>query len=138
MFPPIRQRLLHVTGRRTLASLAHSQAQYTLPGAIRPSALEIKSQKLESRNLEAAVRHIHQDGLVVIEDVVSHADLDQLNDKMVSDARVLQARDEDGPFNYNQGNLQLDAPPVAEYFAPSIFMSSYLPPFLLTLSLIHI
>ncbi|KAM0326315.1 hypothetical protein ACHAQA_006915 [Verticillium albo-atrum] len=40
---------------------------------------------------------------------------------MVDDARVLQARGEDGPFNYNQGNLQQDAPPVAEFFFPSIF-----------------
>ncbi|KAI2472432.1 hypothetical protein F4781DRAFT_383587, partial [Annulohypoxylon bovei var. microspora] len=43
---------------------------------------------------------------------------------MVQDARVLQDRGEDGPFNYNTGNIQQDAPPVAEYFNPMIFTNS--------------
>lgn len=59
----------------------------------------------------------------MVEDIVPHDLIDLLNEKMVQDARTLQARGEDGPFNYNQGNLQLDAPPVAEYFWPSIFTS---------------
>jgi hypothetical protein len=42
---------------------------------------------------------------------------------MVEDARVLQSMGDNGPFNYNQGNLQQDAPPVAEFFYPSIFTS---------------
>ncbi|GAW25377.1 putative phytanoyl- dioxygenase [Rosellinia necatrix] len=40
---------------------------------------------------------------------------------MIEDAAVLQARGKDGPFNYNTGNIQQDAPPYAEYFHPSIF-----------------
>lgn len=93
------------------------------PHIIRPSLAEQQSQRLNSRNLEQAVRHVHRDGLVVVEDAVSLSDLDSLNKKMVQDARVLQARGEDGPFNYNLGNLQQDAPPVAEFFSPSVFTS---------------
>lgn len=109
---------------RSFASLTRSAPQLsTSPFVIKPSKQEIKDQTLGPRNLEAAVRHVHQDGLVVVEDVVPHDHIDFLNEKMGQDARTLQARGEDGPFNYNQGNLQLDAPPVAEYFSPSIFTS---------------
>lgn len=96
----------------------------TLPVSIRPSSTEIEAYKLNDRNLETAVRHLYQDGLVVVEDVVPHEHLDLLNEKMVQDARTLQSRGEDSPFNYNQGNLQQGAPPVAKYFLPSIFSST--------------
>ncbi|KAI1825341.1 hypothetical protein F4861DRAFT_501709 [Xylaria intraflava] len=92
-----------------------------LPLVVRPSAEEVKSKKLNDRNLEIAVCGVHLDGIVVVEDIVPQAHLDHLNTKMVQDARTLQARGEDGPFNYNVGNLQQDAPPYAEYFYPSIF-----------------
>lgn len=108
---------------RHLASLNRSRLLSTTPFVVKPSEKEIKDQALSPRNLEAAVRHIHQDGLVVVADIIPHNHLDFLNEKMVQDARTLQARGEDGPFNYNQGNLQQDAPPVAEYFEPSIFTS---------------
>ncbi|KAI0407053.1 hypothetical protein F4802DRAFT_66099 [Xylaria palmicola] len=91
------------------------------PQVVRPSAKELNSSKLGERNLEIAVRSLHLDGLVVVEGLVPHAHLDHLNTKMVEDARILQARGEDGPFNYNIGNIQQDAPPCAEYFHPFIF-----------------
>ncbi|KAK5629412.1 hypothetical protein RRF57_005127 [Xylaria bambusicola] len=94
-----------------------------LPLVVRPSEDEIKNNRLNQRNLEIAVRGVHLDGLVVVEDVIPHKDLDHLNTKMVKDARILQARGKDAPFNYNLGNLQQDAPPYAEYFYPSIFTS---------------
>ncbi|KAF4497750.1 TPR domain containing protein [Fusarium agapanthi] len=92
-----------------------------LVGVVRPSAQELKNRTLESRNLEKAVRHMHRDGLVVVEDVVPHEDIDILNKKMIEDAHTLQARGEKGPYNYNKGNIQQDAPPVSKYFSPSIF-----------------
>lgn len=95
------------------------------PAVVRPSPSEVRSKSLDERNLEIAVRHLHKDGLVVINDVVSHDDIDHLNAKMVADARILQARGDKGPFNYNQGNLQQDAPPVSKYFSPSIFCSKF-------------
>lgn len=108
--------------RRALASLTR-QPQPTHPAVVRPSEAEIRAGALDARNLELAVRHLHSDGLVVVEDVVPHGDLDALNEKMVEDARHLQSLGEEGPFNYNLGNLQQDPPPVAEYFYKSIFAS---------------
>ncbi|GKT87160.1 phytanoyl-CoA dioxygenase [Colletotrichum tofieldiae] len=90
-----------------MASLTHNHGP-TTPATIRPSDTEIREQALSPRNLELAVRHLHADGLVVVQDAVPHADLDALNRKM-------------GPFNYNLGNLQQDPPPVAEHFYTSIF-----------------
>lgn len=69
------------------------------------------------------MRSLHQDGLVVIENAIPHDCLDRLNKKMIEDAYSLQSRKGDSPFNYNPGNIQQDAPPVNEYFEPSIFMS---------------
>ncbi|CAM1505129.1 Fc.00g107660.m01.CDS01 [Cosmosporella sp. VM-42] len=106
-----------VKGTRSFASVAST----TQPGIIRPTSSEASSLTLDARNLEKAVRHMHEDGLVVVEDVIPHDQLDHLSERMVHDARMLQARGDDGPFNYNKGNLQHDAPPVAEYFFPSIF-----------------
>ncbi|KAI1430896.1 hypothetical protein GGR50DRAFT_682496 [Xylaria sp. CBS 124048] len=91
------------------------------PLVIRVSDREVKNKKLNEQNLEIAVRGIHLDGLVVVENIMEKNDLDHLNKKMVEDARILQARGEDGPFNYNIGNLQQDPPPYVEYFSPSIF-----------------
>lgn len=109
-------------GRRGLASLTR-QPQQTHPFTICPSEAEVRNKCLAPRNLELAVRHLHADGLVVVENVVPHEDLDALNEKMVKDARYLQSLGDKGPFNYNQGNLQQDPPPVAEYFYKSIFAS---------------
>ncbi|KAI5459301.1 hypothetical protein BGZ63DRAFT_415919 [Mariannaea sp. PMI_226] len=106
-----------VNGQRCFATL-RPVAQ---PTVIRPSATELKNLALDARNLETAVRHMHEDGLVVVEDVVPQEDIDALNRKMVQDAETLRARGDDSPFNYNKGNLQQDAPPVAEHFYPSIF-----------------
>ncbi|KAF4471349.1 hypothetical protein FALBO_1740 [Fusarium albosuccineum] len=106
-----------VKGTRSFAT-ATSASQL---GVIQPSQKEVSNLALDSRNLEKAVRHMHRDGLVVVENVVPHEHLDLLNKKMVEDALTLQARGDKGPYNYNKGNIQQDAPPVAEYFFPSIF-----------------
>jgi hypothetical protein len=90
---------------------------------VEPSALEIRNRALDDRNLEKAVRAVHEEGLVVIENVVPHDQLDILNEKMIRDARALQALGDKSPFNYNKGNLQQDAPPVAKYFFPDVFVS---------------
>ncbi|KAK2000214.1 phytanoyl-CoA dioxygenase [Colletotrichum falcatum] len=105
----------------TTTTTTAAAAAATTPAVIRPSDGEIRDQALSPRNLELAVRHLHADGLVVVEDVVPHADLDALNRKMVGDALHLQSLGDEGPFNYNLGNLQQDPPPVAEHFYKSIF-----------------
>lgn len=107
-------------------SIIHSMA-LTAPKvcSIKASKEEVRRGRLSEKNLETAVRHLYHDGLVVVEDVIEHSVLDHLNEKMVQDALLLSGRGEKSPFNYNKGNLQQDAPPVKEYFEPSIFLSTY-------------
>lgn len=93
------------------------------PISIRPSKIEIQQTRLSPRNLEVAIRSLHRDGLVVVENVIPHEGLDSLNSKMVEDAYHLRSKKGDSPFNYNPGNIQQDAPPVKEHFDPSIFLS---------------
>lgn len=62
------------------------------PIAITPSAAELTAGALSQRNLEIAVRALIRDGLVVLEDMIDHAVLDRLNEKMVQDAYELQGR----------------------------------------------
>ncbi len=96
------------------------------PTSIRPSNDEIQEGRLSSRNLEVAIRSLHRDGLVVVENVIPHDSLNRLNEKMVEDAYTLQSRKGDSPYNYNPGNIQQDAPPIWEYFDKNIFMSKSL------------
>lgn len=84
------------------SSVANSRRHASsLPCTIKPSIQEIATGRLGERNLETAMRSLHEDGLVVVADVVPHDQLDHLNAKMVADARTLQARGKDMPFNYN-------------------------------------
>jgi hypothetical protein len=65
---------------------------------------EEKAQgSLTNKNLELANRALHHDGLVVLENAISHEKLDFLNEKMVEDARKLQAKGDESPYNYNKG-----------------------------------
>lgn len=91
--------------------------------SIKPDQDEIRQGRLSERNLELAVRHVLRDGVVVVENAIDHSLLDDLNKKMAEDAIRLRSRDKNVPFNYNQGNLQQDAPPVKRYFDRSVFMS---------------
>ena len=93
------------------------------PTSILPSEDEIKNARLSHHNLEVAMHSLHRDGLVVVENVIPHDCLNRLNKKMVDDAYSLRSKKGDSPFNYNPGNIQQDAPPVREFFAPTIFMS---------------
>ena len=95
----------------------------TLPYTVDPSSDEISTGRLGERNLEKAIRSLHEDGLVVVSNVIPHEHLDHLNEKMTKDARFLQARGKDMPFNYNIGNIQQDPPPIKSYFHNSIFLN---------------
>jgi hypothetical protein len=94
----------------------------SIPISIVPSPAELEDGRLDQRNLEIAVRALARDGLVVLEDLVDHATLDQLNVKMVEDAYELQGR-KNSPFNYNKGNIQQDPPMTGEWFSDSIYTS---------------
>lgn len=109
------KQLLHClrAAPRGLSSTLGRPFASTHPLSIKPSRDELSSGRLASRNLEQAVRALHEDGLVVIEDAVTHEDLDHLNTKMVQDALALQQRGKDMPYNYNVGNsMQLQTSPA--------------------------
>lgn len=113
-----------VTRTTPALSVLHAmQATSRQPIAIKASPDEVRRGRLTENNLEIAVRSVLQDGLVVVENAIDHGVLDKLNEKMVEDAKYLRSLGDKGPFNYNQGNLQQDAPPVRKYFDPSIFLS---------------
>jgi hypothetical protein len=75
----------------------------SLPKIINVSPDEKAQGLLTNKNLELANRALHHDGLVVLENAISHDKLDFLNQKMVEDAKMLQAKGEDSPYNYNKG-----------------------------------
>ncbi len=95
------------------------------PISVLASLTERTRGKLSEQNLEIAVRQVHHDGLVVVQNAIDIDLLDKLNNRMVADAMALRSRGKDSPFNYNQGNLQQDAPPVKEFFHPEIFLSKF-------------
>jgi len=103
---------------------AHSRENDSVPISICPSDNELTNGQLGSRNLELAVKALHDDGLVIIEDVFNHDHLDHLNKAMVEDAYTLQARKDASPFNYNKGNIQQEPPPTKEHFNKDLFMNS--------------
>ncbi len=76
----------------------------SLPICVKVSPHEVSRGTLSWKNLELATRAFHRDGLVVLEDVIDHAKLDYLNQKMVDDARTLQSLGDASPYNYNKGS----------------------------------
>lgn len=64
----------------------------TTPISIPVSAAEKSNGRLDQRNLEIATRALARDGLIILEDLIDHAVLDRLNEKMVKDAYELQSR----------------------------------------------
>lgn len=102
-----------------------SRIMSSYPTSIRPSQDEVRNRQLTPRNLEIAIRSLYHDGLVVVEDAIPHDALDHLNAKMVQDARSLQSKKENSPYNYNPGNIQQDPPPIREYSDTNIFLSMY-------------
>ncbi|KUJ17911.1 phytanoyl-CoA dioxygenase family protein [Mollisia scopiformis] len=96
---------------------------YSFPHIVKVSPEEKSSGSLSWKNLELATRALHHDGLVVLENAISHAKLDFLNQKMVQDALKLQSAGENSPYNYNKGNIQQDPPMILEFFDKEIFLN---------------
>ena len=83
----------------------------SLPKAVDVFPEEKLSGKLTWKNLELATRALHHDGIVVLENAISHTKLDFLNEKMVRDARTLQEMGDAGPYNYNKGSVSNPSTP---------------------------
>ena len=80
-------------------------AERNVPVSITPSSEELDEGILTARNLEIAIRALHQDGLVIIRNVYHHEDLDKLNQVMVRDALKMAELGDAGPKNFHPGNL---------------------------------
>ena len=88
-----------------IAALAPAEKLSPLPLTVTPTPQELSDQRLSSKNLELAIRALHRDGLVVIENAVEHAKLDFLNQKMIQDALVLQSAGDKSPYNFHKGSV---------------------------------
>ncbi|KAJ5631655.1 uncharacterized protein N7484_011755 [Penicillium longicatenatum] len=119
-FNQVRPRWVPARVTRAARSVVTSQIY---PTAINPSRGEVNSGRLTPKNLEAAIRSLFHDGLIVVTDVIPHDILDRLNKKMINDAQKLYARKENSPFNYNPNDLQQDRPPTKKYFDSHIFLN---------------
>jgi hypothetical protein len=91
---------------------------------VTPGAAELAAGKFTSQNLEKALIALHQDGLVVLENVVDLQHLEKLNAVMTKDAKTLSSRGDDSPFNYHKGNIQQDPPLTDKFFFEDIYLSS--------------
>ncbi|GAA5874924.1 hypothetical protein JCM8547_003612 [Rhodosporidiobolus lusitaniae] len=105
--------------RRSLATVASSPSIRS----IRPSAAELEAGRLTQRNLQKALEALHTDGMFALEDVVHHGALDKLNTRMLKDTKALMDMGDNGPFNYNKGNIQQDPPVEPDTFDRSIFLN---------------
>jgi hypothetical protein len=84
-------------------SITMAASNGTLPStpiSIPVSKAEIESGKLSQRNLEIATRALVRDGLVVLEDLISHDGLDKLNKKVRTSTPP-----NSGPFGYRDREM---------------------------------
>ena len=74
---------------------------------------ERKSETLSDTHLEQALEAIRTDGFVVLNDVVAHAHLDVMRERMVEDLQKILKLPL-VPHNFVWGNVQQDPPPYKE------------------------
>lgn len=94
-------KLLPTTARRAATTASYNNNSF--PHIVNVTPEEKSCGALTWKNLELANRALHHDGLVVLENAISHSKLDILNQKMVQDALELQSAGENSPYNYNKG-----------------------------------
>lgn len=96
------------------------------PGAPEPNIIiidltpsELKSSKMSSHNLQAAIEALHRDGIVAINNAIPVDQLDKLNARMVPEAKKLYAQPSTHRnFGSETGNIQQE-PVLEEGFVTS-------------------
>src|SRR6187402_3768130 len=119
MFARISKSAMHHSGMRQLTMSAATRKLSSFPRIVKVSPEEKSSGVLTWKNLELANRALHHDGLVVLENAISHSKLDFLNEKMVRDALTLQSAGDESPYNYNKGFVLLLSFHLASMLIPS-------------------
>lgn len=77
-----------------------------------PTAAERATERFGAAALQRAVAALRADGFVVINDVVAHAHLDRLRERMTCDLEKVRALPV-VPHNFVWGNIQQGPPPDA-------------------------
>lgn len=85
---------------------------------------ELAAGRMSQASLANALRALHEDGFLVIEDVVDRAHLAVLRDRMLEDLPLVVAR-KDAPFNFHAGNIQQDAPPFPPYLFRDVLVNEF-------------
>ncbi len=83
---------------------------------------EVAQGALTPENLKMAVQAIHDDGIVVLKDVVDLGHIEILREKMTADVEAILKRT-DVPFNWNSGNLQQAPPPILPYLFRDVLVN---------------
>jgi len=86
---------------------------------------EYKQETLSAAHLAQAVAAIHQDGFVILADVIKHDHLDVLRERMTEDSQKLIKLEKWGGAGRLKGHLQQGPPP----FAPYVFRDVVANPF---------
>jgi hypothetical protein len=111
LFPTSTSKLLSTSFLRGFSTSVGRASQLpSLPKIVTVSPEEKAQGSLTWKNLELANRALHHDSLVVLENAISHEKLDLLNQKMVDDAKMLQAKGDESPYGYNKGSVP-NSPP---------------------------
>jgi ectoine hydroxylase-related dioxygenase (phytanoyl-CoA dioxygenase family) len=89
------------------------------------TAGEVRAGRLSQAHVEQAVEAIQTIGFVVLENVVSHASLDVLRERMDEDSQKLIDREKWGGAGRVQGHLQQGPPPFAPYVFPDVVANPF-------------
>lgn len=83
---------------------------------------EIANGHLSEDRHELALKALREDGLVVLDGVVSQASIDVLREKALEDVQALIHR-KDAPFNWTKGNVQQNPPPFPPYLFRDVLVN---------------
>ncbi len=75
---------------------------------------ERKTGTLQSKNLKEAVRAVQDEGYVVLNDVIDHEHINEIQSKMLDDVPAIMAMPEP-PYQFTRGHIQHDPPPFDPY-----------------------
>ena len=88
---------------------------------IKVSSEELTKRELSASHLRQAIDAIHEEGYIILGNIVSHNHLDLLNEKMTQDSHTIVSSDSDRWEGRRAiGHLQQGAPPFAPYIFSDI------------------
>jgi len=83
---------------------------------------EVRTGRITPEHLAASTHALRDDGIVVLNGVVSLDHVSALREKMLHDLPAYLART-DAPFNFNTGNVQQEPPPFAPFLYKDVLLN---------------